>query len=192
MKKAILTLMVSLIAILPTFGVTPGSVAVQDSFLGIRLGTVIRIDDVIKGISGSGKGYFSHEYSDGGIHSIVFNNVFFAGHRWNYCDFVYSDDDVFYWFRVYDSMPEKTDTRETATKIFNIYKSKMDSKYGKVEIEGGQNSTSAIYKGNNRITARVFNERSKTGGNFIDRFVGLEYIEMNTFSKLTQKEDNDL
>lgn len=160
--------------------------AIQNTFYGLTFGQEYTVEVIKAAVSKK-----SESPSDITVERdingwrIIFEDVFFAGMKWDICEILIltkgsETNGVFYMVRhynsYYDATWENDDTKE-AKKIFTNYSKILDTKYGEgVNLEqDNKNDIVRTYYGSNDTSITIYNDREKSEGGSYRRYVGITY-----------------
>ena len=166
---------------------------IQDTFMGLKMGSK-QTPNSIKAAVGY-KGKFLNEKYDVYGKNIIFTDISFAGRTWDYGNFALTDNGEFYYISIYDSLDDGylySDERREADNTYNIYKSKLDKKYGFHEETEDDNGKAVIYMGGNDMGIILSNTRSQSSGGEYRRYVKLEYLKSDIYDRLQKKSSDEL
>ena len=166
---------------------------IQDTFFGLKLGEHYGVNDIRKAF------YHNGEYLDcsngGNTVSYTYTDVYFAGHRWNYCVVDITDDGRFYSIRAYDSLSDNSynyDERNEAKQTYDSFKSRLDEKYGNAVDTDEDGKCSSVYWGENDVAIVLSNKRSKSSGGEYRRYVSIAYVQTDINNELANKSSDEL
>ena len=165
---------------------------IQDTFFGLKMEDRITSAQ-IKNAVGS-RGVFSKETRESNNIVNSFTDLYFAGSKWDFANFICTSDGKFYWFNAYDSYDDYgIDNEREAKNLYESLKGKLDEKYGAGEEkkdEDGNLITS--YSGSNGIVIFICNERSRSLGGSYRRYVKIEYINIKLYGNQTDANNDEL
>ena len=167
---------------------------IQNTFFGLMMGSRQTISSVRSAVSRKGK-YLDEGYDSSGKH-VTFTNLIFAGRTWDYGMFSISNSGELYWISAYDSLEDMAswaDETKEAELTYNLYKEKLDAKYGgESKEEISDEGRTAVYIGNNDMVLILSNVRAKSQDGTYRRYVKLDYIQTAIRNRLTADSDNEL
>lgn len=165
---------------------------IQDTFFGLKMGNRITSSQ-IKSAVGT-KGVFSKEERESNTIINTFTDLYFAGSKWDFANFLCMSDGKFYWFNAYDSYGDYgTDNEREAKNQYESLKEKLDEKYGVGdEKKDDDGNLSTTYFGSNGIAIIISNERSRSMGGSYRRYVKIEYINVELYQKQNAAYDDEL
>jgi len=162
---------------------------IQDEFFGLKMGSRLT-EASVKAAVGS-RGTFSETTRDGNI-DYSFKNITFAGKTWSFGDFMLSPDGRFYYFNVYDSLPDYSDERKDAEFTYSSLKKRLDDKYGEEKENMEEDGKYVVYAGSNNMAVHLSNKRSRSIGGTYRRFVTLTYMNTEISNQVSSANDNEL
>lgn len=166
---------------------------IQDTFFGMKMGSIQNVSSIKSALAHKGE-YLDEQYDSSGK-SISFTKLIFAGKTWDYGNFKLSDKGELYGISAYDSLSDGysyDDEKKEAERIYNSYKEKLDSKYGKCEENTSDDGKSVVYLGGNNMAIILSNERSKSQGGSYRRYVRIDYIQTAINGRLSESSDDEL
>lgn len=166
---------------------------IQDTFFGMKMGSIQSVS-TLKAAIGRRGNYHDEWYGSYGK-NVSFTDVIFAGRTWDYCNVQLSDKGELFSIAVYDSLNDGygyEDEKREAERIYENYKEKLDSKYGKGDESVKDNGKSVCYLGKNDMGIILSNERSKSQGGTYRRFVRIDYIQTAINDRLVEAKDDEL
>lgn len=166
----------------------PDMVTIQDTFFGLKMKDRITSTQ-IKFAVGS-RGVFNKETRESNSIVNSFTDVYFAGNKWAFANFICTDDGKFYGFNAYNSFNNySSDQEKDAKSLYENFKSKLDYKYGNgKEQENEDGSRTTTYLGSNDMVIILFNS---VGGSY-RRYVGIEYTNLTLFINQMAENDDEL
>lgn len=167
---------------------------IQDTFFGMTVRKKYS-SSAIKSYVGS-KGIFLEENREGDINSIVFKDIYFAGIRWDFGQFLTSGKNELFYFEAYNSLPDgytDDDERREAKRTYESLKARLDVKYGEGHEDMDEDGNlETYYFGRNDMVVSIRNYRSKSTSGLFRRFVGIKYINKTLLNSQSVASDNDL
>ena len=165
---------------------------IQDTFFGLTMGDRITSAQ-IKSAVGS-RGVFNKETRESNTIINLFTDVYFAGNKWEFANFICTSDGKFYWFNAYNSYSDySVDEGKDAKNQYEGLKRKLDEKYGAGnETTDNDGNLSTTYLGSNDMAIVISNERSKSLGGAYLRYVKIEYINLILYKNQTAENDDEL
>ncbi len=167
--------------------------AIQDTFFGMKLGTIQSLSTLKSSLWHKGE-YLNEQYDSFG-RNVTFRKLTFAGKTWDYGDFRLSDKGELYEVSVYDSINDvlaSEDVKKEAEQIYANYKEKLDAKYGYRDENSSEDGKYVIYYGENDIVVILSNVRRKSQRGEYRRYVEIDYIQTAINKRLSEKCDDEL
>lgn len=166
---------------------------IQDQFFGMKFGDKLKAYEIKDALAS--KATFLQQKREGDGTSYVFTDVVFAGNVWNYGTLAVTTGDEFYYCSFYDTWPDGysyDDERRDAKNSFDRLKSRLDEKYGEVEIDTDDMGSYARYIGGNDVILILSNKRSQSSGGSYRRYVELTYVHRGIVNKQKEVSDDEL
>ncbi|MCQ2153593.1 MAG: hypothetical protein MJY44_03330 [Bacteroidales bacterium] len=169
-----------------------GTAPIQDTFFGLKMGDKLTSSQ-IKYAVGS-KGTFGKEEREPNTIINAFTDLYFAGSKWDFANFMCTSDGKFYLFNAYDSFGDYgTDNERDAKNQYEGLKEKLDEKYGaRDEKKDDDGNFRTVYFGSNGMAVMISNERSRSLGGPYRRYVQIEYINIELYQKQSAANDDEL
>lgn len=164
---------------------------IQDTFLGIQLGSSPTLEQLKKTVGP--RGVFFDYYPNPQSAEATFTDVYFAGDKWDYAEFCFTPTGKVYSFCVYDTYSTwDMDETERANRSFSHMKDRLDSKYGTEEVEQEEDGVSVLYAGKSGIFAKLSNTISLSSGGVKRRYVKLEYYSFSLLNEIVISANEEL
>ena len=165
---------------------------IQDTFFGLKMTDRITSAQIKSAIGA--RGVFIEETRESNSIHNLFKDVYFAGNKWDYAVFICTNNRKFYWFNAYNSYDDySSDQEKDARALYEIYKSKLDDKYGKGKEEKNEDgSINTTYSGPNDMAIIISYERARSAGGSYRRYLKIEYINVTLFQNQMSANDDEL
>ena len=166
---------------------------IQDTFLGIQLGSSPTLEQLKKTVGPRGE-FFDYNPNPQSAEA-TFTDVYFAGDKWDFAVFNFTPAGKVCMFCVYDSYSADywdTDEKEQANKSFLHMKDRLDSKYGTEEVEQEEDGVSVLYAGKSGIFAKLSNTIGLSSGGVKRRYVKLEYYSFSLLNEIVISANEEL
>lgn len=160
--------------------------SVQDTFMGMKLGTNLS-EATIKAKVGT-RGVYQRLYDMVYYNRLYFTDVYFAGHKWSYAYFYRNLDQQFYEFEVSDYF----DTSSEAEEAYNSWKDKLNEKYSPTVLSDEHNEKCIAYYGDNGVSMLLSFEYSKSSGGMYYYYVSLDYIHEELYFSVQDANNDEL
>ena len=165
---------------------------IQDTFFGLKMKASISSAQIKNAIGA--RGVFIEETRESNSINNLFKDVYFAGSKWDFANFTCTTDGKFYLFNAYNSYDDySSDQEKDARALYEIYKSKLDDKYGKGKEEKNEDgSINTTYSGPNDMAIIISYERARSSGGSYRRYLTIEYINVTLFQNQMSANDDEL
>lgn len=141
---------------------------VQDTFYGVKIRSSyneMKASTDLKDIMKDKYKYYNwgyrhaYDWVDGKKERVRFPEMNFGGRNWNYCEYYFNDDKVFYQIRFYSGTKEPAVTRDTYESLLKDLKLKYSGQSGITVSEDtdwdDDQSISTVFTGDNGMTCEL-------------------------------------
>lgn len=166
---------------------------IQDKFFGMKFGDIVSAYGIKNAMAS--KATFLEQQREGDGTLYVFKDAVFAGNLWDYGNIGVTSNSEFYYCSFYDSWPDGysyEDERKDAMRSFENLKSRLDEKYGEVELESDDTRLFARYFGCNDVVLILSNKRAQSSGGAYRRYVELTYIHKGIIERQREVSNDEL
>lgn len=164
---------------------------IQDTFFGMTLGSKQTAYSIKSAVGYKGTYLLEDPLSFGKV--VTFKDIMFAGNKWDFGNFSISDTGEFYELSVNKSLAYFIkDDRQEADRLYELFKSKLAEKYGKVEEVSDADGKSISYYSGNGICLSLSNKKCRSVGGDYRLYVKLEYSHFGIIDKLSKRGDDEL
>lgn len=157
--------------------VVPSMPTIQDTFFGMKIGSVQSSSNV-KSALGS-RGEFYKQYTEGTANVYEFINLYFGGRKWDFCEIMTNANNEFYYLYVYSS----ADWSFESDRVYKSLNETLSEKYGVGSESIEDHRSVTCYYGNNDMVVEVSNEKAQSKGGSLRYYVGLIYANIELSSK---------
>jgi hypothetical protein len=160
--------------------------SVQDTFMGMKLGTELDGEIIIANVGARGE-YQSFD-SMVSFYRLSFKDTYFAGHKWSFAYFYQNTDIKFYEFTVSDYYSSSSEAEEA----YNSWKKKLDEKYSPTVLSDDYNEKCICYYGDNGVDLLLTYEYSKSKAGIHYYYVSLNYIHEELYFSVQDANNDEL